>query len=424
MPPKKFYYKASDANGKPVEGYMDAPGIEEVGNWLIERQYFVTSIEPASTLVTMALSKSYRKIPTSKMNYFFIQLSSLISSGCPLIMSLQALFRQLPAGELKNIVKDLKEKLEMGKSFSEALKSHQDVFSNLFITMVEVGEVGGILDEVVTKYSRIYDSMARIRSKFLRSMIYPLILMIMTFTVSAILLLWVFPVFVEKLEAKGALLPIPTRLLIGISDSLINVTEMILYLPKQIPISPWISGPIFIFIIIILIRKAFAQAFENVEFRRFFGHLLLNIPFAGELSKTAELSLFSSTLGTMLKCGVPILTSLTAVERAQSNQHFKDTIKTIREGIARGESVSMNMSRTPDLFPESLILMADVGERGGNIGEMLERASIIFERELEGKIEIFVSLVEPALVLFLSLFVVLIALAMYLPLFDIIKVLR
>ncbi|MBF0546845.1 MAG: type II secretion system F family protein [Candidatus Riflebacteria bacterium] len=421
----KFYYKAIDASGKPFEGMMEAETSEEVGNWLIDRQYYIVSIVVAPlSIATTPFSQSTSELSTKELNYFFLQLSSLINAGCPLILCLQALHRQLPKGPLKEIIKDLKEKLEMGKSFSEALKSHPETFSNLFITMMEVGEVGGIVGQVLEKYSRIFDSFSRIKSKFWRSMIYPAILMAMTFGVATILLLWVFPVFVERLQARGGILPLPTRMLIGISDFFISIFHAFLSIPLFLPVPAGISIPLFLILTIYLIRKGYLILRDNLEAQRILGKSILSIPLVGQMAQMSELSLFSSTLGTMLKCGVPILTSLTAVERAQGNQRFKDTIKTIKEGVARGETVSLNMSRYRDLFPDSLILMADVGERGGNLGEMLEKASSIYERELEGSIETFVSLLEPGLIIFISIFVVLMALAMYLPLFDIIRVLR
>jgi type II secretory pathway component PulF len=134
--------------------------------------------------------------------------------------------------------------------------------------------------------------------------------------------------------------------------------------------------------------------------------------------------LFARILGTLLKCGVPILTSLHAVEKALGNQIYKEALKKIREGVSRGESLSHALIKKRHLFPESIILMTDVGERSGNTGEMLEKAGVIYERDLEGTLETIVSLIQPFLVIFLGIFVVILALAMYMPLFDIIKTVK
>ena len=146
------------------------------------------------------------------------------------------------------------------------------------------------------------------------------------------------------------------------------------------------------------------------------------MPVLGEVLKQVQIALFARILGTLLRCGVPILTSLQAVEKALSNVIYKKAMVEIREAVSRGESLSQSIGKHRKLFPESIILMTDVGERSGNIGDMLEKAGNIFERDMEMALETAVTLIQPALVVFLAIFIVIIAMAMYLPLFDIVKV--
>lgn len=400
---KRFAYKALDAKGKTLEGYMEATGPEEVGTWLADRQYFVVEITPAPLQTLISTPAKSIKINAKAMNFFLLQLSSLTNAGCPLIMSIHALYRQLPACPLKTLLKDLREKIESGKSFSEALKSHRGVFSNLFITMVEVGEVGGILGEVLERYANIHDAMYRIRAKIIKSMIYPAILLINTIVVAWALLVYVFPVFIEKIQSHGQALPLPTEIVLAASNFLTS---------HSIGIFLWLTG------LIILITGLNRTEGGN----RYFSRIMINSPLLGPLLQQMELSLFARILGTLLKCGVPILTSLQAVEKALSNYTYKSALNNIREGISRGESLSQSLGHFRSLFPESIILMTDVGERGGNTGEMLEKAGIIYERDLETTLETVVSLIQPFLVIFLAIFVVTLALAMYMPLFDIIKI--
>ncbi len=401
MSTRLFQYRAIDSRGKTMEGSMEAQSSEEVGTWLTERQYYVVDIRQ-STLGTLTQMPRIRSIPRPELNYFLIQLSSLIESGCPLLLSLQALHRQLSPGPLKSLVKDLKEKIEVGKSFSEALKAYPDVFSQLFITLVEVGEVGGILSEVLDRYAKIHDAMYRIRSKVLKSMIYPALLLVLTIVFTWALLVWVFPTFIEKFQEQGIPLPLPTQILLTFSNFLRY---------------NWLT----LGIGVIIIWQIFRQFRQSQAGGKFLGDTTLHVPLIGSLFKQIELALFSRTLGTLIRCGVPILTSLMAVEKALSNPIYKLALADIRGGVARGEAVSVGMSRRKDLFPDSLILMVDVGERSGNLGDMLSKAAAIYERDLETTLEAIVSLVEPLLVIFLSIFVVGVALAMYLPLFDIWK---
>ncbi|HNW33723.1 MAG TPA: type II secretion system F family protein [Candidatus Ozemobacteraceae bacterium] len=406
MSQRRFSYRSLDVHGKPMDGVMEAGSSEEVGIWLADRQYYVLEISEAP-LATFAAAAERTTLSVSsiEMNYFLMQLSSLLNAGCPLIQSLQALHRQLPPGSLKTLLRDIKEKIESGKSFSDALKAYPNVFSMLFITMVEMGEVGGILDEVLERYAEIHDSMFRIRSKVIKAMIYPAVLLSMTLLVSWGLLVKVFPVFIEQVATHGQVLPYPTRIVLFMSNVLSNNSLLII-------------GSLAVLSLI------YFRLNSTESGSRFLSSVALNLPLTGSLAQQSQLALFSRTLGTLLKCGVPILTSLSAVEKALTNQIFRTALGEIKAGVARGESVSAGMGKRRDLFPDSLILMADVGERGGNIGAMLEKAGKIFERDLESTIEAAVSLIQPLLVIFLAIFVVLLALAMYMPMFDIIKMVR
>ena len=402
---RRFAYKALDVKGKPMEGFMEASTPEEVGTWLADRNYFVLEIAAAPLQGLVAGSASTVKITSHAMNFFLLQLSSLINAGCPLIMSLHALYRQLPSSPLKTLLKDLREKIESGKSFSDALKSHRGVFSNLFITMVEVGEIGGILGEILERYAHIHDAMYRLRSKIVKSMIYPAILLLNTIIVAWALLVYVFPVFIEKIQSHGQELPLPTRIVLSASNFLTEHSFLILAT-------------------IGLLAAVFFIMRQSESGARRIARAFIATPLVGPVIMQMEMSLFARILGTLLKCGVPILTSLQAVEKALNNVIYKDAINNIREAVSRGESLSQSVGRYRDLFPESIILMTDVGERGGNTGEMLEKAGIIYERDLEMTLETAVTLIQPGLVIFLAVFVVTLALAMYMPLFDIIKTVR
>lgn len=402
---KRFSYKALDSKGKTLEGYMEAASAEEVGSWLADRQYFVIDISTAPLQTLISTPAKEIRINTKAMNFFLLQLSSLINAGCPLILSLHALYRQLPACPLKTLLKDLREKIESGKSFSEALKSHREVFSNLFITMVEVGEVGGILGEVLERYANIHDAMYRIRAKIAKSMIYPAILLINTIIVAWALLVYVFPVFIEKIQSLGQILPLPTRIVLYVSNFFSSNSFAILI------------GIAAIIILFICVQK-------TTKGSQIISQSLINAPLLGPMLRQIELSLFARILGTLLRCGVPILTSIQAVEKALNNYTYKAAIQNIHEGISRGESLSHSLNRYRSLFPDSIILMAEVGEHSGKTGEMLEKAGIIYERDLETTFETVVSLIQPSLVIFLAIFVVTLALAMYLPLFDIIKTVK
>ena len=399
----RYSYKAIDVNGNEINGDLEAEKTEDVGTWLSDRGYIVVSITQSTLKSIVGNNHKYLRIHQKDMNFFLIQLSNLIQAGCPLLMSLTALYKQVSNYQLKVLLKDVKEKIESGKSFSEALKTHKEVFPSLFITMVEVGEVGGMLGEVLERYSHIYDTMYRLSKKIIQAMIYPLFLLISSLIVVVSLLVFVFPKFVEGTKRTGNELPGLTMLVLNISNFISNHYLLL----------------IGIFVGIFFICKLIMS---NAKCKQAVTEFVTDLPIIGDVLKQIQIALFARILGTLLRCGVPILTSLQAVEKALSNVVYKKAMGEIRECVSRGESLSQSIGKYRNIFPESIILMTDVGERSGNMGEMLEKAGNIYERDMEMALETAVSFIQPALVVFLAIFIVIIALSMYLPLFDIGKV--
>ncbi len=401
----RYSYKALDAKGKDINGFLEAEKPEDVGTWLSDRGYIVVEITPAPLQAItnrFGFFSSKLKIKEKDMNLLLIQLANLINSGCPLLMSLKALSKQISKPVIKAVLKDIKEKIESGKSFSEALKSHSQTFPPLLITMVEVGEIGGLLDEVLERYSHIFDAKYKLKKKCVQSMIYPAILLVCTILVIWALLVFVFPVFIEGTKKKGTELPGVTQFVLNISNFLSG------YWPH-------------IGIGLILAFFAWSAIRRTEKGNRIITEFFLGIPLISEIIKSYQIALFTRILGTLLRCGVPILTSLQAVEKALGNIIYKESVAETREAVSRGESLSQSIGKHRELYPESLILMADVGERGGNIGDMLEKAGNIYERDIEMALETAVTFIQPLMILILGVMIVTIAFAMYLPLFDIAK---
>ena len=399
----RYSYKAIDVNGNEITGELDAEKTDEVGTWLADRGYIVVSITQATLQNIVGRNHRYLRIPRKDLNFFLIQLSNLITAGCPLLMSLTALYKQVSNPSLRILLKDVKDKIESGKSFSEALKTHKEVFPSLFITMVEVGEVGGMLGEVLERYSHIYDTMYKLGKKIIQAMIYPLFLLISSLLVVILLLIFVFPRFVEGTQRTGNQLP-------GLTLFVLNVSNFIS------------SHYLLLIGAIALLFIIWQMIMSTEKGKKIVTEFFTDLPVIGDVLKQIQIALFARILGTLLRCGVPILTSLQAVEKALSNVVYKKAMNEIRESVSRGESLSQSIGKYRNLFPESIILMTDVGERSGNMGEMLEKAGNIYERDMEMALETAVSLIQPALVVFLAIFIVIIALSMYLPLFDIGKI--
>lgn len=400
----RFAYQAVDVAGKPVNGFLDAENIDEVGAWLVDRGFFVVEITPAP-IQTIVAKNNRLRISPDDLNFFFIQLASLINAGCPLLLSIDALARQTKIPSMAKMLSDIGDKIRSGKSFSEALRNHSEIFPNLFITMVEVGEVGGILDQVLERYAYIHDSGHRLKKKMIKAMIYPSVLFTLTIVIAWAVLVFVFPQLIGGFQRTGGLLPLPTRIVLGASNILTGY-----------------------YLHILLFIAFFVMVYWQIKHTKKGGRIIdkfwLSMIGIGDVIRRLHIVLFSRTLGVLLSSGVPILTSIQTVERTMTNTCYKEAMNEVEDAVSRGEAVSQAMSKHRELFSDTMVLMVSVGEQTGKIGEMLEKMGKIYEGELESAIEHAISLLEPCLVIFISFFVVILALAVYLPIFDMNKQIR
>jgi type IV pilus assembly protein PilC len=378
---------------------MEAGSPDEVGTWLSDRGYFVVEIKPAPLRTLVRKARQKIKLSRSELNFFLIQLSSLINAGCPLLSSIDALRRQSSNKSIKYLLTDIGEKIQSGKSFSESLKYHNTIFSNLFITMVEVGEVGGILDEVLKRYAYIHNATHRLRGRIIKALIYPAVLLLTTILATIIMVVGIFPRLIGQIQTAGQPLPLPTEIVLQISNF----------------ISTYYTHCAIILALFTLsyMKIRSTELGKKITDRIYIGTFIL-----GNIIKQVQIVLFARTLGVLLKSGVPILTSLEAAERTIGNQCYKDALTDIKTAVSRGESLSQAISRYKHLFSDTIILMVNVGEQTGNTGDMLERMGDIYEKDLESSMEHAVSLLGPLLVVLLAGIVSLLALAMYYPLFD------
>jgi len=401
---KTYRYEAFDQDGNKVAGQIFASAPSDAETWLRERSWTPVSIEQIYHAKNR-WSQQRSRIPEDTMNFFLMQFGSLLSSGCPLIMSLNALASQSSNPALRRFLTEAKNKIEAGKSFSEVLRQAPGVFPHLFVTMLEVGEVCGMMGESIQRYSEIYSRQAKTRKKLFNASLYPAMLLIATALVVGALLIWVFPVFIENATRSGQQLPGITQFVIAVSDLLRNY---------------WLWLLAF-FVITLFTYSALCK---NKNFRTLRDRFILSLPWLGQISVSKNSAIIADLLSTLILGNVPVLTALTAVAQALDNQVYKDAILHAKKAVGSGSSITQALQANRDLFPESLILMADVGEKTGKTGEMLQKTGAIFDEELNMRVERALNLIQPALVILMSIVIFIIALAMYLPIFDMVKTVR
>jgi len=401
-----FLYKARDSGGRLIEGSLevdtenDAAGrIEEMGLSPV----FIAA-QSAAANIGLLFRKQFRRISRQEMLIFTRQLSTLISTGVPLIQALLNVSEQSNNAHFREVINDIVNSLKSGASFSVSLRRYPDIFPGLYISMVRVGEAGGMLDKVLVRLAELSTQDIDLRSRLRSALIYPLVLAIIAFVIVNFVLVGVLPKFVTIFEASQANLPIPTRLLLGASNLLRNFW--------------WLLA-----IVVILGTNAFRKYYGRSEGRFKIDGLLLRLPLFGPLILKILVCRLSRSIAALTKSGIPILEALSVVESTVNNTAVQRVLQNVRLAISRGQSLTEPFAAS-HLFPAMVIQLINTGERSGKLDQMFDQIADFYEPEIEYTVRNLTSLLEPAMLVGMGLVVAFIALSVLLPIFNLIKVIR
>ena len=331
------------------------------------------------------------------------QFSAMISAGLPLTQALAILSRQGASPALRAVMREVLYDVEAGSTLSDALGRHPAAFMDLYVNMVAAGESGSRLDEVLGRLATFVEKSDRVRRKVKSALIYPAIVLAVAIAVIATLLLFVIPTFETVFESYGALLPLPTRAVIGVSRAVQSWWWAML----------GVAGPA-----LFLLRR-WARGSGRSRVDRF----LLTVPIFGSLLRWAAVSRFTRTLGTMLSSGVPILDGLEVTARTAGNLVVHDAVLASRDAIAGGDSIAGPLEAT-GVFPRMVTRMIHVGEETGDLDGMLARIADFYDDEVDVAVESVLRILEPALIVVLGGLVGGMIVAMYLPIFDLVDAIR
>ncbi|MFH1386500.1 MAG: type II secretion system F family protein [bacterium] len=395
----RFIYKARKETGELIDGEIEAMNAEEADRLLASRGFTPVKIEDKGMILNLNdLLAEFSKVKSRDLSVFFRQLSSIFSAGVPLYESLIALENQVSSGNLKNIVKALILDVEAGSTFSQALAMHPLVFSKLIVTMVEAGERGGVLGDVLGRISIYLEKEGVLEQKIKSALRYP------TMVITSLGLAFIFTVafIIPKFNATFASfktqLPLPTRILLGLNFIFTHYWYLL------------IGG-------FILAYAVFKMLVRQPAGRMKWDKLLLNLPGLGAVIVKISLSRFFRMLSSMISSGIPLIYSLEVTAGTADNSMIGKTILEIRDQIMSGGSMSSAM-KNYKLFPSTAYHMVAVGERSGTLGDMLVKAADYFDEETEYTVSNLMSLIEPLLVLVLALMVLLLALGIFLPMWN------
>ncbi len=418
----KFSYVAMDSRGKETKGSLDVASQNEAITRLKEMGFFPTKVVQADAGKDKATAKAKApaaaggkkkgkgpnlsiKIPGLSgrvkpkiLTTFTRQLATLVDAGLPLLRGLRVLERQERNLTLKEVIGKISLSIEGGSTFSEGLAQHPKVFNKLYVNMVKAGELGGVLEVVLSRLAEFQEKAQKIKGKVVAAMFYPVAVMVVAVAILAVLMVVVVPKFelIFKDMLPGKSLPWFTTFVLGISNTI-----------KDHFILTFIGAIVF--------AVAFVFWSKTKSGRHLVDKAKLKMPILGPVFSKVAISRFTRTLGTLVSSGVPILQALTIVKETSGNVIVGDAVAAVHESVKEGETITAPLEAS-NVFPPMVISMVDVGEQTGALPEMLMKIADNYDEEVDNAVAAMTSLLEPVMIVFLAVIVGSIVIAMFLPL--------
>lgn len=400
----KYRYKALTPDGRIVEGEGEFPSLLSLAEFLSRENLTLISTkeltEKEKKEITIEIPSPFGGVSDRDWSLLCRQLSVLIGAGVGIVEALQLLSEQITNKKLKKAILDVSRLVEEGSSFTAALRKHRDIFPEFIINLVEVGEETGELDLVLRRAADYYEKLAFIKGKVKSASFYPTFVMIIATIIVGGILTFIVPQFESIYKSFGSELPLPTQMLINISNTL----------RKNFPV----FGGIFIISAVIFIYLYR----NNLSFRESVHKFLLRIPKLGEIFEKSAMARFARTMATLFSSGVPIERALEISAKVVGMIPLEKAIEQAKEDVLEGKTLWFSLERTKK-FPKMVIAMVKVGEESGQIDDMLNSIANFYEEEVDRLIEGLISLIEPMLIVILGGIIALILIALYLPIFKI-----
>ncbi len=401
-----FQYEARDATGQLRKDTIEAQNVRMATQRLQEQKMTVIHIKEKSggageTSVLAWLDKM-KKVNEQALTVFSRQFATMINAGLAMVRCLDILSEQTEDKKLQATLVQVRRDVEGGSTLSNALAKHPSVFSTLYISMVKAGEMGGVLDEVLERLAGFMEKDFGLKKKVKSALTYPVVILVMALGIVFFLVTYILPTFVQLFEGMSLQLPLPTKILIGITKGARN---------------PYVMGPVLVLTVLGFV--GLNRYIQTPVGKKQYDLLKLNIPVFGLLNKKVAISRFCRTLGTLLSSGVPIMQSLEIVGKASGNEIIAMTVTKIRESIREGESIASPLGAS-GMFPPMVTQMVAVGEETGNLDAMLGKISDFYDTEVEYLLASLTSMLEPIMIVGMGGIVGFIVISVFLPLYQLI----
>jgi type IV pilus assembly protein PilC len=398
-----FIWKGRTPTGGLTSGELTADNQSKVIEALRKRNIIVTSVKEKPREIKIPFLSGGR-VKVKDLAIFTRQFSTMISAGLPLMQCLDIQSQQIEKEGFRKIVKLVMTDIEGGSTLADALRRHPATFSALYTNMVDAGEKGGILDNILARLATYLEKAEALNRKIKGAMIYPTIVISVAVIASVVLLVFVIPVFASMFKEMNATLPLPTRITIMVSNALKSSILIIVAV---------------IVAVVILLRVYYKT--DNGQ--KVIDTLLLKMWIMGPLIQKSSISRFARTLGTLLASGVAILDALEITAKTAGNRVVHDAVMEARKSIGGGETISAPL-RTMKVFPPMVTSMIAVGEATGGLDEMLTKIADFYDAEVDAAVENLTAALEPVIIVFLGIFIGGLVISMYLPIFEIASVIK
>ncbi|MEA5095464.1 MAG: type II secretion system F family protein [Sedimentibacter saalensis] len=381
-----------------IDGYSE----EDILAELRKNNFIVTDIKKHRKLSErIHITQKSRKIKLKELSIFCRQMNSMLKSGISIEKCIEILSIQTEERNFSTVLKNMHKCLLTGSTFSEAVESSNEVFTAMFLSMVQAGELSGNLELVMERLAVQYGKEYKTESKVKSAMTYPVVLAVVATVVVVFLLIYVMPTFVDLYESSGVTLPYVTRILLMLSSWLKNYWQ-------------------YIALVLLISVLIISRVMKNINIRYKIDSLKLRIPLYRTLKVKLDASRFARTLSTLVKSGVPLLSGLEAVSAIVGNECIKSLILCAREDVRKGSSLSYSIESN-GVFPPMVYNMVKIGEESGELEDILNKTADFYDEEVENTIQKLVALIEPAMIVLMAVIIGFIMLAMVTPMFDMVN---
>jgi len=402
-----YAYRGLDVDGRSVGGVVDADSPRGARQKLRRTGVFPTDLKEeraATPLAVRAFAQRPERVPAAELAAITRQFSTLVAAGLPLVEALGALAEQAERPSLARTLAQVRQEVTEGSSLADALAQHPRLFGSLYVNMVRAGEASGALHVVLDRLADYTENQARLLGKVRSALTYPAIMLLLSATILFFLLSYVVPKVTRIFQETHQQLPLPTRLLLGVSDFVAQWWWLLLMLLAAVTVGVmrWARTP---------------SGRERID------RLTLDVPYLGRLAQKLAVARFARTLSTLLASGIGLLPSLDIVKSIVDNTVLTRAIERARDAIREGQSIAPPL-RESGLFPPLVVHMVAVGERSGQLEAMLSKAADTYDDEVENAVVALTTILEPIIIVFMGGVVLFIVLAILLPIFELNRIVR